>query len=157
MFFIRISIHDHAILIYLLKYKEYSMPSGVPITSITRLNSTVKDLLTHLYALSALDIDVLFILMKSKEPMTTEELAKKMKRDKSNIFRSVQKLVNQGLCSKENKTLEGGGYFYVYRGIDVKTFKMETERKIKDLQEGFERILKKLEDDLGQILSTLKH
>src|SRR6476661_4537296 len=132
MFHHCISIHDHTKLLYLVNYKEYSMPSGVPFASITRLNATVKDLLTHLYALSALDIDVLFILMKSKEPMTTEELAKKMKRDKSNIFRSVQKLVNQGLCSKENRTIEGGGYFYVYRGIDVKTFKLETERKIKD-------------------------
>lgn len=113
------------------------------------------NLLMYLFSLSSLDIQILLILMKNKKATTTEELAKKLKRDKSNIFRSVQKLVNLGLCSKENRTIDEGGYYYVYSAVDTKTFKMETEKKIKELQEGFDRIISKFEKDIERMLSSL--
>jgi predicted transcriptional regulator len=112
----------------------------------------VKDLFIYLYNLSPVDVDVFFLLMKNKRPMSTEDIAKKMKRDKSNIFRSVQKLVNLGICVKEAKTIEGGGYYHVYSAVDTKTFKMETEKRIKELQSSFDRILKKFEDDIDSVL-----
>jgi predicted transcriptional regulator len=83
---------------------------GSPISTITRLNSTAKDLFIYLYDLSALDADLFFMLMKGKKPLILEDLAKKTNRDKSNIFRSVQKLVNSGICIKETRTLKDGGY-----------------------------------------------
>jgi predicted transcriptional regulator len=129
------------------------MPAS-PITTVTRLNSTVKDLFIYLYNLSPLDVDVFFLLMKNKKSMSTEDIAKKMKRDKSNIFRSVQKLVNLGICVKEAKTIEEGGYFHVYSAVDIKTFKMETEKRIKELQLSFDRILRKFEEDIEGVLRT---
>jgi predicted transcriptional regulator len=57
------------------------------------VNSTVKDLFIYLYDLSPLELDLLFILIKNKKSMTLEELAKKVDRDKSTVFRSLQKLV----------------------------------------------------------------
>lgn len=129
------------------------MPAS-PITAVTRLNSTVKDLFIYLYNLSPLDVDVFFLLMKNKKSMSTEDIAKKMKRDKSNIFRSVQKLVNLGICIKEAKAIEEGGYFHVYSAVDIKTFKMETEKRIKELQLSFDRILRKFEEDIEGVLRT---
>ena len=63
---------------------------GSPISTITRLNSTAKDLFIYLYDLSPLDADLFFILMKSKKPVILEDFAKKINRDKSNVFRSVK-------------------------------------------------------------------
>jgi predicted transcriptional regulator len=126
-----------------------------PVTAITRLNSTVKDLFIYLYNLSPLDVDVFFLLMKNKKPMTIEDMAKKLRRDKSNIFRSVQKLVTLGICTKDAMTLEEGGYYHVYAAVDIKTFKLETEKRINELKSSFDRILKRFESDMESTLKSL--
>jgi predicted transcriptional regulator len=126
---------------------------GSPISTITRLNSTAKDLFIYLYDLSPLDADLFFMLMKNKKPMILEELAKKTNRDKSNVFRSVQKLVNSGICIKETRTLKDGGYYHVYSAVDTKTFKMETEKRVKELQASFDRILRKFEHDIESMVA----
>src|SRR5215475_10372282 len=112
---------------------------GTPISTITRLNSTAKDLFIYLYDLSPLDADLFFLLMTSKKPVILEDLARKINRDKSNVFRSVQKLVISGICIKETRNIKDGGYYHIYSAVDTKTFKMETEKRVKELQASFER------------------
>ena len=129
------------------------MPAS-PIKTITRINSTVKDLFIYLYDLSPLELDLLFILIKNKKPMTLEELAKKVNRDKSTVFRSLQKLVGLGICTKETKTLKEGGYYHAYNAIDIESFKMETEKRVKELEDSFHRLLKKFEEDIGKAISS---
>ena len=129
------------------------MPAS-PIKTITRINSTVKDLFIYMYDLSPLELDLLFILIKNKKSMTLEELAKKVDRDKSTVFRSLQKLVDLGICNKETKTLKEGGYYHAYSGIDIESFKMETEKRVKELEDSFHRLLKKFEEDLGNAISS---
>ena len=41
---------------------------------------------------------------KNKKSMTLEELAKRVDRDKSTVFRFLQKLVDLGICNKERST-----------------------------------------------------
>jgi len=118
------------------------------------MNSTIKDLFIYLYDLSPLELDIVFILMKIKKSMTLEELAKKVDRDKSTVFRSLQKLVGQGICNKETKTLKEGGYYHAYSAIDIESFKMETEKRVKDLEDSFHRLLRKFEEDIGKAISS---
>jgi len=129
------------------------MPAS-PIKTITRINSTVKDLFIYMYDLSPLELDLLFILIKNKKSMTLEELAKKVDRDKSTVFRSLQKLVDLGICNKETKTLKEGGYYHAYSGIDIESFKLETEKRVKELEDSFHRLLRKFEEDLGNAISS---
>ena len=129
------------------------MPAS-PIKTITRMNSTIKDLFIYMYDLSPLELDLLFILIKNKKSMTLEELAKKVDRDKSTVFRSLQKLVDLGICNKETKTLKEGGYYHAYSGIDIESFKLETEKRVKELEDSFHRLLKKFEEDLGNAISS---
>ncbi len=129
------------------------MPAS-PIKTITRMNSTIKDLFIYMYDLSPLELDLLFILIKNKKSMTLEELAKKVDRDKSTVFRSLQKLVDLGICNKETKTLKEGGYYHAYSGIDIESFKMETEKRVKELEDSFHRLLRKFEEDLGNAISS---
>src|SRR5690242_12065168 len=124
------------------------MPIASPLSSITRLNSTTKDLLVYIYDLTPLEVDLLFVLMKMKKPLTADELAKKLSRDKSTVFRALQKLVGLEICTKETRTVKGGGYYHLYAAIDIETFKLVTERRIKEIKESFDRILKKFEEDL---------
>jgi predicted transcriptional regulator len=132
------------------------MPGGAPpLSSLTRMNSTIKDLFIYIYDLSPLDLDILFLLIKNNKAMTLEEIVKEVDRDKSTAFRSLQKLVVLGICFKETKTIKEGGYYHVYSAIDVKTFKMQTEKKVKELEASFHRILRKFEDNMQEIVETL--
>jgi predicted transcriptional regulator len=133
------------------------MPSTPPINTLTRLNATVKDLFIQLYDLSPLDLEILFMLISKKndEPMTLDQISKEADRDRSTTFRSLQKLVGLGLCIKDTKTIKEGGYFHVYSVVDMKTFKMETERRVRDLQKGLERLLRKFESDMQQAISSM--
>ncbi|MFZ0695969.1 MAG: MarR family transcriptional regulator [Nitrososphaeraceae archaeon] len=130
------------------------MPSA-PFITITRINSTIKDLFTNIFDLSPLEVDLLLFLIANNDAyMTLEQLAKETNRDKSTVFRSLQKLVTLGICIKETKTMKGGGYYHTYGAIDVKSFKIITERKVKEIQQSFDRLLKRFEHDLDQQLMS---
>ena len=133
------------------------MPSIPSINTLTRMNATVKDLFIQLYDLSPPELDILFMLISREngEPMTLDEVAKEMDRDRSTTFRSLQKLVSLGLVVKETKTIKDGGYFHVYSAVDRETFKKETERKVKDLQKSLDRLLKKFESDMQEAISSM--
>jgi len=121
------------------------------------MNATVKDLFIQLYDLSPPELDILFMLIsrENEQPMTLDEVAKEMDRDRSTTFRSLQKLVSLGLVVKETKTIKDGGYFHVYSAVDRETFKKETERKVKDLQKSLDRLLKKFESDMQEAISSM--
>jgi predicted transcriptional regulator len=121
------------------------------------MNATVKDLFIQLYDLSPLDLDILFMLISKKngDAMTLDQISKGADRDRSTTFRSLQKLVTLGLCIKETKTIKEGGYYHVYSVVDMKTFKVETERRVRDLQKSLERLLKKFESDMQQAISSM--
>jgi predicted transcriptional regulator len=124
------------------------------VAALTRVNSTVKDLFVYLYNLSPLEVDLLLLLMiNNKSPMTLEEITKEIDRDKSTIFRSLQKLVSLGIVTKETRTLKEGGHYHVYSAIDIETFKIETEKRVKDLERSFHRILKKFKEDIEKMMA----
>ena len=133
------------------------MPSTPPINTLTRMNASIKDLFIQLYDLSPLDLDILFMLIskKNEAPMTLDEVTKETDRDRSTTFRSLQKLVTLGLCIKETKTIKEGGYYHVYSVVDMETFKIETERRVKDLQKSLDRLLKKFEDEMQRTISSM--
>ena len=133
------------------------MPSTPSVNTLTRMNATVKDLFIQLYDLSPPELDILFMLIgrENGEPMTLDEVAKEMDRDRSTTFRSLQKLVSLGLVVKETKTIKDGGYFHVYSAVDRETFKKETERKVKDLQKSLDRLLRKFEGDMQEAISSM--
>ena len=94
------------------------MPSS-SVSSITRMNSSIKDLFTILYDLSPLELELLFVLISKNEPVSLETLAKELDRDKTTIFKSLQKMVNLRICEKDTKTLKEGGWYHVYKAMDV--------------------------------------
>jgi predicted transcriptional regulator len=139
------------------------MPSIPPVNALTRMNATVKDLFIQLYDLSPLDLEILFMLIgrnhsknnNGDESMTLDEVSKEVDRDRSTTFRSLQKLVSLGLCVKETKTIKEGGYYHVYSPVDMLTFKVETEKRVKELQKSLDRLLKKFEDDMHKAISSM--
>ena len=134
------------------------MSSAHYINALTRVNSTVRDLFIYLYNLSPLELDILLTLItrsnnNSTNFMTLEELTRELDRDKSTVFRSLQKLVGLGICLKETRTIKEGGLYHVYSAIDIESFRLETEKRVKELEKSFNRILKKFQADMQTMIS----
>ena len=133
------------------------MSSAHYINALTRVNSTVRDLFIYLYNLSPLELDILLTLITRSNNntnfMTLEELTRELDRDKSTVFRSLQKLVSLGICLKETRTIKEGGLYHVYTAIDIESFKLDTEKRVKELEKSFNRILKKFEADMQVMIS----
>ena len=125
------------------------------IASITRMNATIEDLIMSLYDLSPLEFDLLFALIARKKATPLDVLSKQVNRDKTTVFRCLQKLVNLRICEKETKTLKEGGWYHVYLAIDVAAFKMETEKRVKEIKESFDGLLSKFEADLNKTLNSI--
>ena len=125
------------------------------IASITRMNATIEDLIMSLYDLSPLEFDLLFALIARKKATPLNVLSKQVNRDKTTVFRCLQKLVNLRICEKETKTLKEGGWYHVYSAIDVAAFKMETEKRVKEIKESFDGLLSKFEADLNKTLNSI--
>lgn len=125
------------------------------IASITRMNATIEDLIMSLYDLSPLEFDLLFALIARKQATPLDVLSKEVNRDKTTVFRCLQKLVNLRICEKDTKTLKEGGWYHVYSAIDVAAFKMETEKRVKEIKESFDGLLSKFEADLIKTLNSM--
>jgi predicted transcriptional regulator len=122
------------------------------ILSITRVNSSVKDLFAFVFNLSSLELEVLFLLIKNNPKyLTLEGLSRKVARDKSTIHRSLQKLVNERIVHKEIRTQKERGYYHIYRSVDHQSLKTETEKRIAEIEEGFNRLLSNFEVDLQKL------
>ena len=130
------------------------MSSSIPISALTRMSATVKDLFTYLYDLSPLELDLLLILNRTNKALTLDQLSQESDRDRTTVFRSLQKLVKAGICNKESKTMKDGGYYHVYSAIDIETFKLETQKRVKELKDGLDRILKRFEKDMDRAIES---
>lgn len=124
-----------------------------PINSLTRANSSGKDLLAYLYDLSPLDLNLFVILLQARQPMTLENLADRTNRDKSTVFRSVQKMVVLGLCAKEARSIKEGGYYHIYSAVDVATIKKNMKQKVEEIRGSLDRILKRFDEDLDEMVA----
>ena len=61
-------------------------------------------------------------------PLTAKELGEKLKKDRSTSYRALKNLMSAGLCYKETRTIEAGGYYHVYSAMDPGEVKKEIQR-----------------------------
>lgn len=65
------------------------------------------------FDLNKLDIKVYDMLQKHGS-IRADELANLLQKERSTIYRSLQKLTSCKICKKKTKTLKQGGYYHVY-------------------------------------------
>ena len=121
---------------------------------MTHLDSSCEDLFTCLYNLSSSDLNLLRILLKYKtqeEGFTLESLAKQTNKDKGTVFRSLQKLVVLDFCSKQAKIIKRGGYYHVYKAVDINRIEKSVDYRIREVQDSLNRIRKKFREDIKRM------
>jgi predicted transcriptional regulator/CheY-like chemotaxis protein len=123
------------------------------INSLLKGTPSVRDLLVFLYELSPLDLSLLSILLKLRTLVPLEKIAAEAARDKSTVFRSLQRMVVHRICVKEERNLKEGGYYHVYGVNDIRAIKETARERIETLRYNIDNILKRFEIELNEIAS----
>jgi predicted transcriptional regulator len=89
---------------------------------------------------------------KEEDGFTLGSLAKKMNKDKGTVFRSLQKLVSLGFCTKHTRIMKGGGYYHVYRAADITTIEDNVDYRIREIEASLNRIRKKFREDIKKMV-----
>jgi predicted transcriptional regulator len=64
-----------------------------------------------------------YLTLLERPGRTTDELAEYLDRDRSNVSRSLQSLLDRNLATRERRLLDGGGFVYQYSAVDLGTVK----------------------------------
>ncbi len=120
---------------------------------LTRRGATCSDLLSCLYNLKPIDLEV-FLEVARNENATLDQIAELVQRDRSSTHRCLSKLVSAGLVHKQSKTLKGGGYYHVYSMVDTFKIKNHARQRVKEIIESLERLIDNFESDLRKHLGT---
>ena len=106
-------------------------------------NICCDDIIQCIYELNTLDLNI-YNTLKTQKEVRTQTLAKKIEKERSTVYRSLQKLTCAGLIDKKTKTLPQGGTYHTY------TIKNSQETK-KHLNSCIDNWYKKMKNTIDKI------
>ncbi len=104
--------------------------------------SNCKDLVQCAFSLSEFEVDV-FNHLIAVGPKRADDLADLMGKDRSTVYRALQKMMTCGMCFRETKSIERGGYFHLYRAISRAELEQKLKHCVDDWYERMQFILTK--------------
>jgi len=109
-----------------------------------------EGLLECVYGLKDLDRDVFGVLTTSDEPLTVDEIANRVDRERSTAYRSVQRLLKAGFIRKEQVNYDQGGYYHVYRPTDPDQVADEMQRTLNDWYAKMGQLIVEFREKYGE-------
>ncbi|MFW6003352.1 MAG: helix-turn-helix domain-containing protein [Halanaeroarchaeum sp.] len=91
-----------------------------------------EGLLECMHGLKTLDKEVFKSLTNAEEPLTVDEIAERVDRERSTAYRAVQRLLSAGFITKEQVNYEQGGYYHVYTPTDPDAIAEDMQRLLND-------------------------
>jgi predicted transcriptional regulator len=104
-----------------------------------------EGLLECIHGLKELDREIFEVLAAHAEPLTVDEVAAEVDRERSTAYRSVQRLVNSGFVQKEQVNYDHGGYYHVFHPTDPD-----------DIADDMQRMLNDWYAKMGQLISEFR-
>ncbi len=91
-----------------------------------------EGLLECFHGLKQLDKEVFRALVETDEPLTVDEIAEAIDRERSTAYRAVQRLLQAGFIQKDQVNYDQGGYYHVYRTIEPSKIADDMQRVLND-------------------------
>ncbi|MFB6080294.1 MAG: helix-turn-helix domain-containing protein [Haloferacaceae archaeon] len=101
-------------------------------SEMLRRDMECEGLLECFHGLTELDRVVFGLLHDCAEPLTVDEIAEAVDRERSTAYRAVQRLLEAGFIRKEQVNYEQGGYYHVYRPRDADEIARDLQRTLND-------------------------
>jgi predicted transcriptional regulator len=134
----------------------YRILSNVPIMEsvqfLTRKGATCSDLISCLYNLKPMELDVLFQVAR-KDQSTLDEIANAVGRDRSTVHRSLSKLTSLGLVYKRVKSLKDGGYYHLYIIVEESKMKDDASLRVKEITQSLQKLVDNFITDFRRLRS----
>jgi predicted transcriptional regulator len=121
------------------------MPSSIP--EMIHGNFNCSDIAKCVLGLKTLDLET-YRLLVQEGARTAEELGELLHRERSTAYRALQNLMSCGLVYRETKTIEGGGYFYIYKALDPCKLKDMVQDNINIWHEKMSALTQNIEKDI---------
>ncbi len=102
--------------------------------------ASCRDIVKCIYGLSDFELTVYKKLIK-QGPLRADDLAPVFKKDRSTIYRALQKLVSAGLAFRDTKSIDRGGYYHVYSAVSAEQLKDRLHRCADDWFENMNRAI----------------
>jgi len=105
-----------------------------------------EGLLECFHGLKQLDKRVFRELVQTETPLTIDEIAEAVDRERSTAYRSVQRLLQAGFIQKEQVNYDQGGYYHVYKPTDPETIADDMQRMLNDWYAKMGQLIQEFED-----------
>jgi predicted transcriptional regulator len=105
-----------------------------------------EDAVRCIFNLKELDIMILRELRKHGS-VRADELAKILHKERSTIYRSLQKLNRCGICEKKTKTIKQGGYYHTYSLYENIRIRETAEHCLEEWYRKVKKSLSELDKD----------
>lgn len=110
-----------------------------------------ESLLECFHGLKQLDKECFTTLIENEEPLTIDEIADQVKRERSTAYRSIQRLLQAGLVGKEQINYEQGGYHHVYYPNDPTKIANNMQRILNDWYAKMGQLIQEFEDKYAPV------
>ncbi|WP_254538810.1 helix-turn-helix domain-containing protein [Halomarina litorea] len=97
-----------------------------------RQDMECEGLLECFHGLRQLDRECFQVLVNAAEPLTIDEVAGVVGRERSTAYRSIQRLLQAGFIQKEQINYEQGGFYHVYSPTDSSKITTDMQRMLND-------------------------
>ena len=111
-----------------------------------------EGLLECIHGLKQLDRRVFTVLTENEKPLTVDEVAAEVNRERSTAYRSVQRLVDSGFVQREQVNYDHGGYYHVFRPTDPDEVADEMQRMLNDWYAKMGQLIQEFGDTYSQQL-----
>jgi len=123
------------------------MPDSM--SEMLRQDMQCEGLLECFHNLKEIDKDVFRLLNETDEPLTVDEIADKIDRERSTAYRSVKRLLQAGFIQKEQVNYDQGGYYHVYLPRDADEIAQEMQRLLNDWYAQMGQLIGDFSDKYG--------
>lgn len=91
-----------------------------------------ESLLDCFHGLNDLDRRVFRLLVQSDDPLTVDELAEEIDRERTTAYRSLQRLLDAGIVEKNRESFESGSYYDVFSPVAPDEIADDMQRLLND-------------------------
>ncbi|WP_436912247.1 helix-turn-helix domain-containing protein [Halosimplex marinum] len=115
-----------------------------------RRDMECEGLLECFHGLKELDKECFRALVEAEEPLTVDEIAESVDRERSTAYRGVQRLLQAGFIEKDQVNYDQGGYYHVYSPADPSQIADDMQRMLNDWYAKMGQLIQEFETKYEQ-------
>jgi len=115
-----------------------------------RRDMECEGLLECFHGLKELDKECFRALVDAEEPLTVDEIADAVDRERSTAYRAVQRLLQTGFIEKDQVNYDQGGYYHVYSPTDPSQIADDMQRMLNDWYAKMGQLIQEFENKYEQ-------